>query len=261
MNLLINVGNHNIEQPLKPKPNEVDLRTDHLQKKNYLGEFTTNEEKREARKNLDITSDNIPYKVSDFPNVSTVKEALDTVLYTLPKILEFTITPNIIDSSYTAQSITLQWKLSKIATQIVITDGEIIYTPDIKSNQFTINKQYKKNTVFTLTAYVGTEKVSKSVELQFINPLFYGTYPLFNLDSKLVTTETAGTVNVIAKGGEYIYILSPKELILSVNGFIGGFELLKDRLQKYTNFGTIDYYVYKSDNTGLGNTDVVWQQK
>nr|DAN37454.1 MAG TPA: hypothetical protein [Crassvirales sp.] len=45
----------------------------YLLKKNKLGEFISNEDKKEARDNLDIKADNIPYIISDYEDIQTVK--------------------------------------------------------------------------------------------------------------------------------------------------------------------------------------------
>jgi hypothetical protein len=78
-------------------------------------------------------------------------------------------------------------------------------------------------------------------------PIFFGTSPNYNecdstIDNKVI---------VNAEEGQYIYIITKNESDLSVNGLIGGF--IQDSV---TYIQDIRYYIYKSVNSGLGETIV-----
>lgn len=80
-------------------------------------------------------------------------------------------------------------------------------------------------------------------------PIYYGTSP--NYTDNKQTINNSFTID--AKSEEYLYIIIPNGLnaILAVSSVIGGFKLLGSQ----EIFGNI-YYIFKSANSGLGETTV-----
>lgn len=111
------------------------------------------------------------------------------------------------------------------------------------------------------------KSATRSVSLTFMNRIYYGatTIPstitndfLFGLSNVLSNTKSR-KITVNATGNNYIWHCSPARLgtcNFKVGGFDGGFEL-------YTTFNHTNasgyqesYYIYKSDNSNLGNTTI-----
>lgn len=115
---------------------------------------------------------------------------------------------------------------------------------------------------FELTVKDGKNTVTASSAINFLNGVYYGaavpaTYNstfILGLTKKLASSKT-GTVNVTAGDGQYIYYCYPARFGTAsfvVGGFTGGFELAG--AVSFTNASgyTENYYVYKSEQAGLG---------
>ena len=111
----------------------------------------------------------------------------------------------------------------------------------------------------------------KTTSITFLNNVYYGVAPrteFYNSNfvtenlTKELRSNAKSSFTVTANEGQYIYYCQPTrmgECSFKVGGFDGGF----------TSFGTIevrngsgykeDYYVYRSDNTNLGQTTVTVQ--
>ena len=78
MGTLINIGTNNrdpiIVKNLEKKcASELDLTDPYLKIENKLSEFLTKQDKKEARNNLDIRSETIPYESPEYSNIENVK--------------------------------------------------------------------------------------------------------------------------------------------------------------------------------------------
>lgn len=108
----------------------------------------------------------------------------------------------------------------------------------------------------------------KSTNISFLNGVYYGAAVAPDaIDSAFVLTLTktlqggkGKTFTVNAETGESIFYIIPSRYgtpAFKVGGFDGGFT--KTATIQFTNSSgyTESYDVWKSDNTGLGNTTVV----
>ena len=98
MGTLIDIGNNNRDPVIinnleRECASEVDLTSEYLKTKNKLVEFVTEQDKKEARNNLDIRSETIPYESSDYSNIENVKQALDIAIKKSFDLEYFTVSP------------------------------------------------------------------------------------------------------------------------------------------------------------------------
>ena len=120
-----------------------------------------------------------------------------------------------------------------------------------------------------LTAEGASNTATSDITLTFVNNVYYGVNTndsanigniLAGTSSTVLSNSKARQFTVTAGTNQYIYYSYPSRLgtaTFTVGGFEGGFRLIST--ESHTNsLGFIEnYYVYRSDNTGLGNTTVV----
>lgn len=208
------------------------------------------------------------------PSVSTeVTERLDKLEVTVGElayepieITSFTHDAGVKEIGSTAPSVTLSWALSKDPASQNI-DGTPVSlearTYSFGSANLTGNKTYK----LTVTDERDTE-VSKTTTVTFLNGVYYGVGSV-NADNtnnefiqsltKVLSDTRVRDFTVNANTGEYIFYCIPTRLGIPtffVGGFEGGFDQLKTI--SYTNPSGYeeDYAVYRSVQTGLGQTTV-----
>ena len=238
---------------------EVDLTSEYLKTKNKLAEFVTKQDKKEARDNLDIRSETIPYESPEYSNIENVKQALDIAIKKSFDLEYFTVSPATYDINNYLESLTVNWKFTKTPDRIqLIVNNQIM---EVTGDTIIIERKFTGDISLILKGYYENEIISKSIFVKALTPLYFGVSQNYYQNQKLLTSDTSGEFNIQADDQDYIYILTPFEVILSVNGIEGGFEKLVN-IYIDTQVGTtIKYYIYKSDHAGLGKTTVLWRQK
>lgn len=196
----------------------------------------------------------------------TIKEVLDDLLYKAIQITSFSNDVNTIEMGRTIDTVVLSWNYNK-TPQTLTLDGAPI---DVSLKSKTIeNAAIKQNKTFTLKATDNRNAVSqKTTNITFFNGVYYGTSVAPELfDSAFVLKLTKSlqggkgkTFTVNAAAGQNIFYAIPSRYgkpAFKVGGFDGGFS--KASTIQFTNASgyTESYDVWKSDNTGLGNTTVV----
>lgn len=170
-------------------------------------------------------------------------------------------------------SATFSWSLNKVPTTLSLSSGSL-------TNTLTASKQSNSlvsfatpitsNTTFTLTAADSRKTVSGTSSINFLYGVYYGvssTTATNSIDSTFVRSLTRqlqsgykGTYNVNASSGQYIYFCYLASLgtpDFAVNGFSGGFNLVKTFDFTNASGNTSSYNVYRSTNANLGSTRVV----
>ena len=264
MGTLINIGTNNrdpviIKNLERECASEVDLTSEYLKTKNKLAEFITKQDKKEARDNLDIKAETIPYTISDYSDITNVKQALDKILRKPLTINKFSVTPNIYDIGEYLTNFTITWEFSKTpdTVQLFINNQKV----DISGNRKVVNGQYQGDVNITLKGTQDDEQIKQTINILAVKPLYFGTNVNYKLNQKILTSSNTGTVTIDAGNTNYIYMITPYEITPSVNGFEGGFEQLPS-INILTQMGTtFNYNVYRSDFAGLGKTTIVWRQK
>ena len=238
---------------------EVDLTSEYLKTKNKLAEFVTKHDKKEARNNLDIRSETIPYESPEYSNIENVKQALDIALKKDFCLEYFTVSPATYDINNYLESLTVKWKFTKTPDKIQLIINN--QTMEVTGDTIIIERKFTGDINLVIKGYCENEIISKNISIKAITPLYFGVSQDYYQNQKLLTSDTSGEFTIQANKEDYIYMLVPFEVILSVNGIDGGFEKLTN-IYINTQLGTtIKYYVYKSDYAGLGKTTVLWRQK
>ena len=221
-------------------------------------------------KNLITASSGVTLPIDDL-NVShsdktytTVKAALDYLLYKAPVINSFTNNINQVEIGSTISSVTLNWSLNKTMVSGIIDNG--IGDVSTVTTKTVTGLAITKDTTYTLT--VTDDKpasVSKTTSIKFLHKVYYGANSntaLNNADilamgSNLATgTTMSHTFN--CTGGKYIYIVMPSSFGLTKNSFSVGGLSNTDWTVTTINFTNASGYaasydIYRSNNIQNGS--------
>lgn len=176
----------------------------------------------------------------------------------------FSASPSTAEVGSTVSSVALSWVVNKTPTELTL-DGAAL---SVEATSETVTGAFTSNKTWTLKATDERGATSsKTASLSFLNGVYYGvaTEPAaydsaFILGlTKTLRSSKLTSFSVNAGSGQYIYYCLPKRMgtcSFKVGGFDGGFSLV-DTIS-FTNASgyTEDYYVYRSDNAGLGQTTV-----
>lgn len=208
----------------------------------------------------------ISYTNSEYENIHSLKDALDTIL-NKELVISLSCTPSVKEQGDTVQSITYTWSFNKKTIETQKFNNQIL---DNSLRQISIEGPFTTNTTGTLQVDDGFGTYSKSVQLKFYPGIYYGILSTDNIDtnsflslSSILQDSRKYTITVDASQiNDYIYICIPYTYgtpEFSVNGFSGGFTLLNDNylVDKYNTGSSIRYMVYRSDNKNLGKTTVI----
>lgn len=197
--------------------------------------------------------------------LSNVEQKIADLMYNEISVSSFTNSVGTAELGSTVNSVTLSWKLNKTpttltldgATQTALAEGSVNKT----------NLGLKANKTWTLKATDDRGKTAeKTTTLSFVNGVYYGVaFPgAYNSNfilglKKTLRSNKLPSFTVTAAEEEHIYYCVPSRYgtcNFSVGGFSGGFSIATTT--EFTNSSgyTEEYYVYKSDNAGLGTTTV-----
>lgn len=168
----------------------------------------------------------------------------------------------------------LAWSFSKVPETASLTDhgavsekagsATIQYDPPLTSN-----KTWTLTGKETQVAGKPQAQVTKTASVQFLNGVYYGAaeapaeidsaFLLGSGFAKTLSASRVGSFTANAAAGKYIWYALPASMgkcSFKVGGFDGGFALVATI--QFTNASgfTEGYYVYRSDNAGLGSTAV-----
>ena len=198
---------------------------------------------------------------------ATVEDALNALLYKAPVINSFTNNVNTVEMGSTVTTVTFDWSTNKTPKTLMF-DSETLTPTDKSKTLSSLSVKANKSWTLKMTDEKGAT-VTRSTGVTFLNGVYHGvgtvtasggvTNAFIKGLSKSLSGSKAKTFTVNATDGQYIYYAVPKRfgtVSFNVGGFDGGFTLLAT--VQYTNPSGYaeDYYVYKSDNAGLGNTTV-----
>lgn len=207
---------------------------------------------------------------SDFEKrLSDLEKNVDDLIYEEITITSFSASPSIAEIGSTVSSVVLSWSVNKTPKALTL-DGSTIGANNSSktvTGTFTTNKSWKLKATDERGA-----TAEKTASLSFLNGIYYGvsdepnTYDsAFLLDGidrglkKTLRNSKLTSFSESAGGDEYIYYCLPKRMgtcSFKVGGFDGGFTLV-DTIAFTNAFGySEDYFIYRSDNTGLGQTSV-----
>lgn len=156
-----------------------------------------------------IDATEVAYTSEEAEEVSTVYEALDKLLYVTPKISSFTLKQaGTYETGTTISSLNFSWSYNKKLIRKQRLDGTE-FPPTVR--QATLTKDITSNTSFTLWASDGTNEVSASTSIRFVDYIYYGVQNEegVSLGRYKVNPASAG-INITAKTNEYVWIFIPK---------------------------------------------------
>ena len=208
--------------------------------------------------NKEFRVDNIKYEYVTKPNIHTIKDALDYLLYEVPVITMNHNKTLINEKGAIVENVVFTWSYEPNLILSQTFNGESI---DRELRNFTI-PEINSDIDVKLVAKDQYNTISKTISFKFYNGVYYGvgdnSQTISNLTKEL-RPDRLKTFTVNATSGNYIYFAIPSSYgtpAFFVGGFEGGFT--KIRTESFTNASGFaeNYDVYKSNQADLGNTTV-----
>ena len=156
-----------------------------------------------------LDTSEIAYEYEEAEGVENVAQALDKLLYVTPKITSFTLRQSgTYENGATIPSQDFIWSYNKkLIREQTINDMKII-PPTVRSLH--TENPIKANTTFNLWASDGTNEVTASTSVRFVNYLYYGTSKGEESLRRLKINPSEGGISITAGKDEYIWIFIPK---------------------------------------------------
>ena len=209
------------------------------------------------------TASDIEYFTEANANISTVKDALDKLLYVPLNINLISDKSTTLEIGTTINSVVFSWTYNKNIVSQKFNNEAL--EADLRS--YIYNIPFSSNKSFKLEANDGEGDFSKSISFNFLNGRYWGVSnsDIYNSDfvnslSKELASNKNKTFTVNCGEGQYIFYCVPTRFgncNFKVGGFEGGFNKV-DTIQFTNSSGfTESYDIYKSTNSNLGNTTVV----
>lgn len=210
-----------------------------------------------------INIEKIPYNTPTDSNISSVKDALDKLLYFDLTISLSSNKGTTIEKGTVLSNVVFNWTYNKSVVSQAFNGIEL----DSSIRSYTYTDSFSTNKTFTLKANDGKKDFSKSIGFNFLNGRYWGVSGQTNYDSafilslsKELSSSRAKTFTVNCGDGQHIFYCIPTSFgtpTFTVGGFSGGFN--KVETLQFTNSSgfTESYDVWKSTNSNLGNTTVV----
>lgn len=215
------------------------------------------------------TLNDFSYTHPSYPDMATLQDALDELLYVSPSVSTFSAspTPGTYEVGSTVKApITLNWNYNK---EIVSQSLDNV-TIDKGLRTTTHSTNITSNKTFTIKGNDGKNTASKSVSYTFQHKRYYGatTVPA-SYDSAFIlglknnefcTSRAKGQFSYNMGGaGQYFFYCYPAsfgDAVFNVGGFDGG--ISKVATINFTNASgnTTSYVIYKSENANLGVNNV-----
>ena len=232
-----------------------------------LVEYTEDQNVKEKLDELTSQIDNINVdgKLSNYYN----KDEISDIVYTPIHMCGVSVSPDIVEAG-SMQSVTVYWQASRtpaainvdgIAVVPAVQSGSKVFTNITSDRTFTVSctdAGSANNEPYTST---------KSATVRFFNGIYFGASAepseynssfILTLASKRLQPTPAGSFTVAAGTNQYIYFACPASFTpkFNVSGFVGGFEVAATITFVNAYGNTMAYTIYKSSNSGLGNTTV-----
>lgn len=189
-----------------------------------------------------------------------------TVTPSTISITSMSITPSVAEVGSTVRNPSVSWAVNGTPTVQVLGEESIDVSLRSKVLSGTFTHTNNPQVTLTVTDTYNTS-ATRSVQIGFMNGVYYGVSAVpseYNSEFILGLTKTLRTskltsFSVDAGAGEHIYYCIPARFgscTFAVGGFEGGFSLV-DTID-FTNASgyTESYYIYRSDNYGLGSLTV-----
>ena len=272
---------------LIPKQQESQLcKHQVLLKENFLSEFLTKSEKQKVIQNLGLSTtiewgkikgyieqqkdlievlskfisketeqaaQQILYSNDEYPNIKTLKDALDVLLYK-DLTISVNITPNIAELGDTVENALLTWTYNKANIKQQTIDNMNI---DKDIRQLALDRPITSTITKKISGNDGTKIVSDSATLNFYPGIYYGTgltQPLISSMQRLLLPSRACNITTSVKENECIWILLPTNYgvpTFIIDGITCNFQNIGTTCYKITN-----YTIWRSDNYSANNVTI-----
>lgn len=218
-------------------------------------------------------AENVSYTNTDFPTLTDVDKALDSILaklyYIEPEISTFISVPSTTqyENGYTITGgVVFSWTYNKNMTSQTLTDCTLA---DETVRTATYANDISANKTFTLTCGDDENTASKSISFQFMNKVYWGvdtdkeTYNdafILGLSGSKLATSPKGNYNFTAGTGQYCYFAVPTSMTLNVK--VNGFDTELDTVvasRSFTNASgyTTTYKIQRLHQPSLGTLTAV----
>ena len=214
---------------------------------------------------IEVPESTKPVKGVDYFTEADKEELMAAILdYKAIAISSFSASPSTAEMGSTVSSVALSWAVNKKPAALTL-DGETLGNSETSK---TVTGSFTSNKTWTLKATDERGATStQTASLSFYNGVYYGAAAVPSAyDSTFVLTLTKNlrsskltSFSANAASGQYIYYCLPKRMgtcAFKVGGFDGGFSLVKTISFTNASGYTEEYYIYRSDNAGLGQTAV-----
>lgn len=219
------------------------------------------------------SAENVSYDNTDFPALTDVDKALDSILaklyYVDPQITAFTSTPSTLqyeNGQVITGGVVFNWTYNKDMTSQTLTDCTLA---DETVRTATYANDISANKTFTLSCGDGENTASKAISFQFMNKVYWGvdtdkdTYDdafILGLAGKKLATNAKGSYNFTAGTGQYCYFAIPTSMSIAVK--VNGFDTDLDTVvasRSFTNASgyTTTYKILRLHQPSLGTLTAV----
>lgn len=218
---------------------------------------------------LSLTGEELDNALAKIPEL---EQAVADLKYIPIDVTGIRCSPGTMENGATVNSVEISWSLNKAAAEAELTGpGSPEKVPITLEGAVTISElELTADTKWTVL--VKDERGvtdSATTGVTFLNGVYYGAAVvpdvldsafILSLEKKALTNSRKQTLTVEAVGDEHIWYALPSRLgvcTFTVGGFEGGFDLVSTMPFTNSQGFTEEYLVYRSGQTGLGNTKVV----
>lgn len=210
--------------------------------------------------NIEPIANDISYTNSQYPNMKTLQDAMDKLLYITPTISISGGGNYEIGSSRV--STTLKWTWNKNIQSQSLNQGIGTLDPSVRT--YTYNNSITSNTTFTITGTDGTTSKSASTTVQFLPKRYWGVSAnteltdaeIIALSSELSTSRKQSRV-FNCSGGKYFYFAIKTSYCSGISFKVGGlaFGGMEVTTRQFTNASgyTDSYNIYRVGNLQTGS--------
>lgn len=195
-----------------------------------------------------------------------IEKDIADLLYKAISITTFATSAVTAELGSTVNDVTLTWKLNKKPVSVTIDGVAQEAVADGSLSMTGLGLKATKKWTLKATDERGAV-ATKENSLSFYNGVYYGvgaaqgayTSEFIRGLTKTLRSTKLASFTVNAGEGQYIYYCLPTRMgacTFTVGGFEGGFELMATMNFENAYGYKENYYIYRSNNDGLGNTTV-----
>ena len=220
------------------------------------------------------TTADIAYTNDQYPDMTTVADALDQLLYINPAVKEFTSSPAFGDYEIgsTVSNPRLTWSFNKTMTnQNLKAGGTTINLDDPGVRKYDYIGDITSDKTFTISGNDNKLKAcSRTGTFNFKHKRYFGVAEVpaeYNSDfilgltgKEFCTGRTKSAFSLNAGAGQYMFYCFPASYgtpTFNVGGFDGGFELAATIDFTNASGNTTSFVIWKSENANLGSQSII----